>query len=410
MRECSHGTKLLKSEDKIVGISLGHDICSEHEVGIAGIKKTFGIGLTKTIGIRKNSIVRGQVHKSDLIKGEKLYRVYSSVRVSTLHPTKLKRITSHPMGEEVSIIAAWDENDFFFAIENVHPEVKEFLTLFEDALDNKDVVVASVPDLETSGLSFIIFSLLPYEIVGKGISKAKKEQDAQRLFDASKAVKLLLKNKEAFDKEHKDSTDNPFRYFALSPRLDEDGKLIMWLNPYHQQHLSSGWFSEEDIQEWATGTPGKIIQSKDAWDELLYICSTPSPVSLQYLKSLLPKFRGVEAKYHNPYNNREVFLNEVSFYQKTGKFSKAFITHIEAHVKAIYKSFWESFYDNRIVEERVIGIFEGLSLFGLGMWDAINSPEIRENLPYWNNLLRYESYWDYLKEKGKAYEPWVKGN
>ena len=53
------------------------------------------------------------------------------------------------------------------------------------------------------------------------------------------------------------------KYFALSPRWKDDNKkeVIFWLNPYHQDIDNFGWFTVEDLKDWAKGK-GKIPMKK----------------------------------------------------------------------------------------------------------------------------------------------------
>ena len=53
------------------------------------------------------------------------------------------------------------------------------------------------------------------------------------------------------------------KYLALSPRWKDDNKkeVIFWLNPYHQDVDNFGWFTVDDLNDWAKGK-GKIPMKK----------------------------------------------------------------------------------------------------------------------------------------------------
>ena len=53
------------------------------------------------------------------------------------------------------------------------------------------------------------------------------------------------------------------RYYALSLRWKDDDKkeVIFWLNPMEQDKNNFGWFTVEDLKDWAKGK-GKIPMKK----------------------------------------------------------------------------------------------------------------------------------------------------
>lgn len=49
------------------------------------------------------------------------------------------------------------------------------------------------------------------------------------------------------------------RYYALSPKKKEDGSLIFWLNPQEQNRYNSGWFTLEQLNQWAENS-GPVLK------------------------------------------------------------------------------------------------------------------------------------------------------
>lgn len=49
------------------------------------------------------------------------------------------------------------------------------------------------------------------------------------------------------------------RWYALSPRRFDDGRLMAWLNPMEQHEYNYGWFSIADLEMWAQGK-GPVIK------------------------------------------------------------------------------------------------------------------------------------------------------
>jgi hypothetical protein len=85
---------------------------------------------------------------------------------------------------------------------------------------------------------------------------AKKEwADADRLdnkvrreFKRTRVENLLRKKKKG--------------YFSLSPRYNKSGELVVWLNPFEQSKYNSGWFTIQDLRDWARDK-GKVIIKPD---------------------------------------------------------------------------------------------------------------------------------------------------
>jgi hypothetical protein len=49
------------------------------------------------------------------------------------------------------------------------------------------------------------------------------------------------------------------KYFALSPRLDKDGTIVYWLNPYDDDKAKPGWYSLQELKDWAEGR-GRVVR------------------------------------------------------------------------------------------------------------------------------------------------------
>lgn len=62
---------------------------------------------------------------------------------------------------------------------------------------------------------------------------------------------------------HKILAKSGKKYFALSPRWADDQKkeVVFWLNPYDQDKYNSGWFSVQDLKDWAKDK-GKVMKAQ----------------------------------------------------------------------------------------------------------------------------------------------------
>lgn len=78
---------------------------------------------------------------------------------------------------------------------------------------------------------------MPKKVV-KEFSAADKESHEIEKFVAKSKIRELLKEK------HKG-------YFALSPSRSADGTMTFWLNPYDQDKVNYGWFTLEQLRQWA---------------------------------------------------------------------------------------------------------------------------------------------------------------
>lgn len=67
--------------------------------------------------------------------------------------------------------------------------------------------------------------------------------------------KLLEKVKKVLKKKKKDW------YFLGSPRKNEEGVWRFWLNPSQQHIYEAGWFTLEELKQWANDE-GPVIKKK----------------------------------------------------------------------------------------------------------------------------------------------------
>ena len=150
--------------------------------------------------------------------------------------------------EEKGITTAWDEKSFAILVTDKY---KDELEELYEAFVNLDVAVGIAPSeaFKNGGLKFCIKSRLPEETI-----QAIKDDDLDYIALQKAAEKTGIK---------KILENAGKKYFALSPRWKDDDKkeVIFWLNPYHQDIDNFGWFTVEDLKDWAKGK-GKIPMKK----------------------------------------------------------------------------------------------------------------------------------------------------
>ena len=252
----ANDAEVMKIDDKLVGFNLGADFCAEHEWGIKGIIREFGVYEDK-IGIdgRMVNVVPKSLVYTD-ITYEKM-KCHLLVLVPYYYREDDLKITKDDIGrwelytyrlEEKGITTAWDEKSFAILVTDKY---KDELEELYEAFVNLDVAVGIAPSeaFKNGGLKFCIKSRLPEETI-----QAIKDDDLDYIALQKAAEKTGIKK--ILEKAGK-------KYFALSPRWKDDNKkeVIFWLNPYHQDIDNFGWFTVEDLKDWAKGK-GKIHMKK----------------------------------------------------------------------------------------------------------------------------------------------------
>lgn len=276
-RECS----LLKEKDQVIGVNLGSDFCAEHEWGIDGIKRKFGINLedknndrswweklkdsvsgpTPVFGIDKRRITKGfdnlakfecTIDKIDYSKPkskkEKL-NVYCIV-VKRLWDQTLKYdhyINQMHWREGVEIFGFWNEE--YFLIGLTDEKLRDDLY---SAFEKNDIAIwlGGGGVFQNARLVISIVSRLPKETID-----AMEEIDRDHYELKKEAV-----NTGIYDTLKKAGKT----YYALSPRWKDKSKteVVFWLNPEDQKNNNHGWYSVKDLEDWANDR-GPIPMKKE---------------------------------------------------------------------------------------------------------------------------------------------------
>lgn len=245
MRRTFNDLQVLHTEDnQLLGVVLGYDYCAEHEWGIKGIKRDFGIPEKPTkdlYGIHARTITR--VPATYVLRDDK------KSKTSVLGPVKEwgdEPIDKRPLRNEIGEIykgqpfaAAWNENGFAI---RMRKEDRPLLIELQTAMSQLDLAIFNVARTSPfggSGLALIIASRASDE---NRQTMAQGDLDNIELQEAAQATGIHAKLAAA-DK----------RYHALSPRWKDESKseVIFWLNPTPQDINNYGWFSVADLEAWA---------------------------------------------------------------------------------------------------------------------------------------------------------------
>jgi len=274
MRRGMEPTFLLGDDKKVVAIDLSSDFCAEHEWGIERLRSSFGMpkatrdlcGLdARIIKIynpddffyyegKKNSIFvwsdnswpdRRKSTQDAIAKGiDKGETPFSELYLSKWQ-------------KDQAVATAWSDGDFGILVNN--SEHLEKIKDIKEAFEKKDIAIwlGGGQVFQNAGLVLAIVSRLPKEVWD--IQK-EHDIDSFNLHDAADATGI---------KEKLNKADKGF--FALSPRWikgfnlkDKTTKynVIFWLNPREQQIHNYGWFTVEELEQWAKNE-GPCIKTSD---------------------------------------------------------------------------------------------------------------------------------------------------
>lgn len=237
---------LVLNDAVIVGVSFGSDFVSEHEWGIAGIKRAFGIlgadERHKFVHVKTQPVFGLERRKTQQVprglywhegKGVAGFALWPSYDGKQRDPQETREISFYGA---TTLAAAWDKNTF--AVLSRDEEEQRQLRKLYNALMSLDAVIflgrAETP-FDNPGLCVAIASQLPAELIEAWYAADKEAYEVEQEFAACGIEEALR----AANK----------KYLALSPRR-ENGGLKFWLNPYFQDKDNCGWFTLQDLQAW----------------------------------------------------------------------------------------------------------------------------------------------------------------
>ena len=267
----------MTENDTFIGIHLGADFCAEHEWGIDGIKKLFGMSTEKTykpFGIERRRIKEFNTecvyfHKDGdfavlLVESMLQYTIQDIEKALSLKEWLCDRSYDCLHMDDQELVTAWSDRDIGVAVQGQENSLR--LERLYKAMKRKDVAIfigGSDGIISNAGLNMMIVSAIPKE----SLDVAKRtDKDIFNLVKAAEKTGIQKKIYEA----NKGATilNEPVGYFALSPRWAKDVTVkskteydvVFWLNPQNQQENNFGWFTVEELEQWIHGKgpiPGK---------------------------------------------------------------------------------------------------------------------------------------------------------
>lgn len=238
--------QFLIHEGALLGVNLGSDFTAEHECGIAPIRKMFAIPSgDKDWGLKRRQITAlpngnafGWGHGAT--ENSEGFYLWETWKYESGSPNFLNNSELRTWGS-ATLAGAWDEKSFGVfssdVIEKTH--LREIHNAF-CALNGVIFLGGRSGWIGNSGLVLAIASRLPDEFTQKWYDGDKDAFGIENDVKKSGIRELL-------DKAGK-------RYFALSrAHYDKDGNLSFWLNPMEQDRNNFGYFTLDQLKEWADG-------------------------------------------------------------------------------------------------------------------------------------------------------------
>lgn len=257
-------------EDKkgnFIGVSLGSDFCAEHERGIKGIESEYaigriGIGIVRALkgeriyGIKNRQITNSGLVKTGSFTKNKIKNYYiSSDRKgwgdrkddrNKYYKDRALQLSSQ-LGDGshfgynrdfIEVASMWDEDDFLISTTR-----KDIVKDLEKAFSDLDIVFffAGGNVFENPGLHIAIASRLPKEFTDSMYETDKDNHELEKAVNKTKILDIL---------------DNAGKgYYACGGRWKDDSKteVVFWLNPREQDENNYGWFTVEELKQWAKG-------------------------------------------------------------------------------------------------------------------------------------------------------------
>ena len=256
-------------QGEVMGINLGADYCAEHEWGIDRLKEVLGIQDTNPSGIESRKITllpEENLFVLDEVKKKKTGKTILMVEGQwTIRAVKesIKNMNKEimpyaPRGTQPEVATAWGK-DAFSIICSKEEDRANLRTLIT-ALKAGDVALwlGGGGVFQNNGLILVIVSKVDDE--NKQQMKDNDENNL-RLKEADTATGI----REALKESSKS-------FFALSPawsttirstsrgELTTNHSVIYFLNPCEQHKYNHGWFTVEELQQWANNQ-GPIIKA-----------------------------------------------------------------------------------------------------------------------------------------------------
>jgi len=228
MERGTSGTDLIEHEGEVIGLAFGGDATTEHECGIRPIRAAFGMKDTYE-GIERCRIRKVPQYQWE-DNGDEAILVFGHPDLDDIR----KRILDF---RRSGILAcAWSDAEFGI---RARGDMRKHLLTFKDAIDRKRAALLLGSGFLIGGFHLILINKFPADANAEWIERDRKNKRLKKAWAKSGVEELLRKA----GKE----------WFSLGGRVIEsdDGELRTWLNPQAQHIHNYGWFTFDELRQWA---------------------------------------------------------------------------------------------------------------------------------------------------------------
>ncbi len=257
-------TKIMRNGDTMWGICLGADYAAEHEYGIRYLLQkvnidpdgicVIGRSMTSPISLHKT---KGSNTKAYYLEddGKPVKKKMSGTVLGTRdmkYSDVINRAPLYQLSSELS--GAWSQSDFVAVAWS--DDAKIILDDLDKAFLSGNITIwlggGGDNPFSRNNLIIAITDRIPAE-GAEQINETDLER--QKLQDAAKQTGIEEYLIAAFD--GKSWFKKP--WYALTPRWSEDNTVVFYLNPTSQDKYNSGWFSVDELKQWAEGE-GPVVK------------------------------------------------------------------------------------------------------------------------------------------------------
>lgn len=274
---------LKNAAGEIYALNLGADFCAEHEWGIEKLWHMMGVNFagleldryTATVPQDKNLfffVKKGNVYLT--LDGYNSWREQSPDREDSFkkHISETlyldKEVRKNSDGAPINFSAAWDEGSFGISVRNrkTDKEIFDFVANLITAIKSGDFAVwfggnAGKNPFARSGLVVAIASKVPQD-VRDYMRESHAEQKRLREADFSTGIKALLKEKNKGFYACSASWLRPGQTRLNGGEIKSKHTVYYWLNPADQKDNEFGWFTVEELTDWANDVEGNPVTKK----------------------------------------------------------------------------------------------------------------------------------------------------
>lgn len=260
----------LDDQERLQGVCLGFDFTAEHEFGIAGLLRSFGVAQKPAPGIPGRTATKapsiilretlnleapGGIEGGRPAKGKgraamvpaAVLAVPQYVIPDPSNSPLVRRYHLHLYGKH-NLAASWDEGGFALLARGAQDVA--LLDEFAAAVSAADIVIAppSGSGFMRGGLSLVIRSRLPQKVIEDVLEMDLREERLRKAFAAT-----------GIERELRAAGLN---WYALCPKWEGPGEdeIRVWLNPAEQRRYRHGWYSIQDLRLWARGEGPVVAQ------------------------------------------------------------------------------------------------------------------------------------------------------